>query len=452
VQKGRLVGVLLLSVGLGPLLGLAQGVALAQPEIAVNTFTVADHRNDQIHPRISGDFVVWQDYRDIGAHTGDDYNADIWAKNLAGGDEIKVTDNHTSSRPAISGDIVVYADKREGDPNIRGYDVRTDDSFWITRKADSVQDRPAIDGNIVVWQDNRNGNFNIRARDLTSDNEFWVSQGDSSRTNPRISGKVVVWEDDRDGCCDVFAKNIDSGNVTRVTDSNDAHEPDVSGSWVVYRKGDGDRNTIMAFNLDSGERVRLNGSRDNTRQQPSIDGRLAVWADRRNGDDFNVFVYDFQTNTESLVVREGQDQLEPAVSGSRVVWTDQRGDRGAQIRGADLTLPAQPTPTPTTSIPAPPVGQPVPPGPCFFQLGFKTLRDMIPGIVGDCRENEWHNAVNGDGLQQTTGGLLVWRKADNWTAFTNGSITWLNGPCGLQTRPNEGPFYAWEGRLGAPCS
>src|SRR6184192_1734166 len=90
--------------------------------------------------------------------------------------------------------------------------------------------------------------------------------------------------------------------------------------------------------------------------------------------------------------------------------------------------------------------------PCTFTLGFKTLHDMIPDTVGACREDEWHNAVNGDGLQQTTGGLLVWRKCDNWTAFTNGSITWLNGPCGLQTRPNEGPFYAWEGRLGAPCS
>src|SRR5205814_6084190 len=88
---------------------------------------------------------------------------------------------------------------------------------------------------------------------------------------------------------------------------------------------------------------------------------------------------------------------------------------------------------------------------CAFQLGFKALRDQIPAIVGDCITNEYHNPDNGDGLQQTTGGLLVWRKADNWTAFTNGSLTWLNGPCGLQTRPNQGPFFSWEGRVGAPC-
>lgn len=81
---------------------------------------------------------------------------------------------------------------------------------------------------------------------------------------------------------------------------------------------------------------------------------------------------------------------------------------------------------------------------CTFTLGFKALRDQIPGIVGDCREDEWHNAENGDGLQQTTGGLLVWRKADNWTAFTNGSTTWINGPEGLASRPNSGPLFSWE--------
>jgi hypothetical protein len=78
-------------------------------------------------------------------------------------------------------------------------------------------------------------------------------------------------------------------------------------------------------------------------------------------------------------------------------------------------------------------------------------------IVGQCLENEWHNADNGDGLQRTSGrgngsiGMFAWRKADNWTAFTDGYMTWLWGPCGLQKRLNTGPYFAWEGRLGAPC-
>ncbi len=82
-----------------------------------------------------------------------------------------------------------------------------------------------------------------------------------------------------------------------------------------------------------------------------------------------------------------------------------------------------------------------------FVLGFKTLADMIPDVVGAPLEDEHHNPENGDGLQQTTKGLLVWRKADNFTAFTDGSTTWINGPNGLQSRPNDARFD-WE--LGYP--
>jgi hypothetical protein len=81
---------------------------------------------------------------------------------------------------------------------------------------------------------------------------------------------------------------------------------------------------------------------------------------------------------------------------------------------------------------------------CQFLFGFKALRDLIPSTVGDCVSDETHNPENGDGLQQTTGGLMVWRKADNWTAFTDGSTTWINGPLGLQSRPNAERF-SWEG-------
>lgn len=78
-----------------------------------------------------------------------------------------------------------------------------------------------------------------------------------------------------------------------------------------------------------------------------------------------------------------------------------------------------------------------------FKLGFKTLADLIPYAVGHPLENE-HYAANGDSLQQTSTGLMVWRKADNWTAFTNGSTTWINGPSGIQTRSNSERF-PWEG-------
>ena len=85
---------------------------------------------------------------------------------------------------------------------------------------------------------------------------------------------------------------------------------------------------------------------------------------------------------------------------------------------------------------------------CQFILGFATLKALIdeaegPDKVGECLEDQRFNPANGDALQQTTGGLLVWRKLDNWTAFTDGYRTWINGPHGLQARLNTETFD-WE--------
>ncbi|MHB8992987.1 MAG: hypothetical protein ACYC66_15300 [Chloroflexota bacterium] len=77
-----------------------------------------------------------------------------------------------------------------------------------------------------------------------------------------------------------------------------------------------------------------------------------------------------------------------------------------------------------------------------FRLGFKALADQVPAAVGEPLEDE-HGTTNGDVIQRTTRGLMVWRKADRWTTFTNGATTWLLGPFGLQSRSN-GELFPWE--------
>lgn len=89
---------------------------------------------------------------------------------------------------------------------------------------------------------------------------------------------------------------------------------------------------------------------------------------------------------------------------------------------------------------------------CQFVLGFATLRDAIPAIVGDCLENEQHHSTDGDGWQHTANGLLVWRKADNVTAFTDGYRTWVNGPAGLQERLNTQRFAREANPSGLPVA
>src|SRR6185437_13558781 len=77
---------------------------------------------------------------------------------------------------------------------------------------------------------------------------------------------------------------------------------------------------------------------------------------------------------------------------------------------------------------------------CVFVLGFASLHALIPNITGSCADNEAHNPDNGDAVQHTTNGLLVLRKADNATAFTDGFWSWVHGPDGLEQRLNTVRF------------
>ena len=123
---------------------------------------------------------------------------------------------------------------------------------------------------------------------------------------------------------------------------------------------------------------------------------------------------------------------------------------GQQVTAADHATiyvqefdggPGAVLPTPTTSAALA--------GACQYILGFQTLHGLAAAAVGACVDNQAF-AANGDAQQTTTHGLMAWRKADNWTAFTNGYQTWVNGPAGLQERLNTQRFSFEANPAGLP--
>ena len=72
------------------------------------------------------------------------------------------TDSAGQVNPAISGDIVVWCDARNGNVDIFGYNLITSTEFPIcTDSLLEQQVAPAISGDIVVWYDESNGNWDI---------------------------------------------------------------------------------------------------------------------------------------------------------------------------------------------------------------------------------------------------------------------------------------------------
>jgi hypothetical protein len=85
---------------------------------------------------------------------------------------------------------------------------------------------------------------------------------------------------------------------------------------------------------------------------------------------------------------------------------------------------------------------------CALASDFATLHELIPSAVGRCLTSSVR-AGNGDELQQTSGGLLVFRRSTGSAAFTDGFHTWVNGPLGLQERLNFQRF-PWERGVAKP--
>ncbi len=83
-----------------------------------------------------------------------------------------------------------------------------------------------------------------------------------------------------------------------------------------------------------------------------------------------------------------------------------------------------------------------------FRASFKALADQIPNVAGQPVGDE-HWDASGNLVQQTSTGLMVWRVSDRWTLFTNGFMTWILGPYGLQSRLNT-DLYPWEIVLPGP--
>jgi len=240
--------------------------------------TVGRHQRE---PAISGNIVVWRDYRNYGTTGTDIYGADISNPNEPNEFAICTAINGQET-PAIDGNIVVWDDYRTGSKHdIYGYNLSTKTEFPICTKS-SYQEEPAISGNIVVWQDKRDGNYDIYGADITDQgnpDEFVICDADGDQTNPAISGDIVVWKDNRDPNVAIYGYDLSTDTEFFIVDG-DITSCDVSGDTVV-------------------------------------------WQDRRNGE-WDIYGYNMLAASEFVVSTADGDQLQPVVSDDIVAWRDYR--------------------------------------------------------------------------------------------------------------------------------
>ena len=192
-----------------------KGASLYAPEGGLG-FDI-DGRNQQARPRVWGNVVVWNDFRDAKS-AGDQEAGDIYMYDLASQKESLVSNARSAqTRPTTNGKVIAWVDYRnepgvEGfNSDIYGYDIATKQEFVISNAPDQ-QTEPAIYGNIVVWSDFRKGNeadADLYGYDLAAKREFLISGAAGTQANPGVWGNVVVWEDCRNDTDKVNCPNRD---------------------------------------------------------------------------------------------------------------------------------------------------------------------------------------------------------------------------------------------------
>ncbi|MHB9112503.1 MAG: Ig-like domain-containing protein, partial [Thermoleophilia bacterium] len=347
----------LMLYGIISLFAVFTGISLAAGSGTewIETSVVAD-TYDQVYASISGSVVVWQDYRNkqlVPPNTGTGCSgaqnctaADIYALDLNGGAERRLTTTFNGLDPDISGSLVAWRDWDTG--RVVVHDL-TDDSRIDASTAATQMVAPSISGNRVVWGDYRNSTEygDIYMRDLTAPIDEAVVLGSDlpagkvapqkDKRSPDLDGDIVVWEDMRNAFQDtqgwwhnpdIYMKNLATGVEEAVcTNTSDQYNPVIAGNrvyWMDYRNNNWD---VYMKDISTGVETRL--TVNNSHQSwPSASGDFVAWKDTREGDE-DIYMRNMANGVEQRVNTDPDatptaGQKIPVVDGTRVVWMDKR--------------------------------------------------------------------------------------------------------------------------------
>ena len=171
---------------------------------------IADPPDDYSRTRISGNKIVYADKRGN--------NLDIYLFNLVSNIEQRITtDSADQETPAIFGNNIVYSDRRNGNYDIYLYDLSTNTEKQITTDL-GEQNYPQISGNKIVWLDSRYGNPAVFSYDLATNQEIQLAHNTSplQQWPPVISGDKVAWFDNRYGYFDIILYDLTANIETLI--------------------------------------------------------------------------------------------------------------------------------------------------------------------------------------------------------------------------------------------
>ena len=167
---------------------------------------VCAESSKQIQPDIEADWVIWVDNRGGTYKYGTPTNNDIYARNLATGEERRVT---ADTSLTIQSNPAMGRDRQTGDY----YAVFEGDGIWLydfqtrgVRQLAGSGFQPDMSGTVAVWKSAVTGG--VMMHDISTGETQAVSTGGAATFNPSISGDRIVWGDERNGSRDIYENRL----------------------------------------------------------------------------------------------------------------------------------------------------------------------------------------------------------------------------------------------------
>ena len=315
---GGLALLLVLLAGLPP----PPAALSAQSSVSPRPYPVAIAPGNQHWPAAFGDFVVWLDDAES--------RPVIRANDLRTGNELRLSREGAvpAGPPAISGQMVVWPDYRGDtpttpwpDPHLYAYDLSTRTDFLLS-PAPGRQAEPRLDGSLVVWTDYRADpdKGDIYAYDLSTRREFPVVVDPAHQAQPAVSGQVVVWQDWRSGQAQIYASGSRNRRVWPLTPEPGLYErPLVSGQRAVWLDSSGGTPRVAVY--DSRYATAL--APIPSRGPLALEGNALV-GQSATGD--AIVLYDLSTGatTPLASLPAGAPEVWASLGAGTVAWTDYR--------------------------------------------------------------------------------------------------------------------------------
>jgi len=191
----------------------------------VGEFAISSVSGSDTDPDVSGRFVVWT--RQVGT------SYDIYGYDLLTSTQFPICTNASKQdQPAISGDLVVWRDYRNSsNPDVYGARIGLP-GYTISEIAvraqgatgNSVDGQPAVHGSTVAWYDGRSGAVGIYAATVTGitvSGEWKVSTLTRSVSSPSVNGTLIAWTySGGTSGDDIYARRTDKSPEWAIASTN----------------------------------------------------------------------------------------------------------------------------------------------------------------------------------------------------------------------------------------